>query len=187
MYGNVLTNRQISRLQSDRLLQIRPFSVGALKEAAYTLNPGRILRMNPAGRWSVVHSLLEDEPVFKLAAHEYVIVEPSQSVMIGVDGIIGAFIQTSTNVEEGLLVVAGQIDSKYGTRGEALRFGVKNLFDRPNTISLKTRLVHLQLIDLRGSTSDPVTLTQQQEKVWDARRDKNHERDDSDGPLPPEA
>lgn len=187
MYGNVLTNRQISRLHSERLLQIRPFSPDALKEAAYTLNPGRILRMNSAGRWSVVHSLLEDGSTFELAPHEYVIVEPSQSVMITVEGIIGAFIQTSTNVEEGLLVVAGQIDSKYGTRGEALRFGVKNLFDRSNTISLQTRLVHLQLIDLRGSTSDPVTLTRQQERVWDARRDKKHERDDSDGPLPAEA
>ncbi|MFV3460623.1 hypothetical protein ACNJEG_21260, partial [Mycobacterium tuberculosis] len=62
MYGNVLTNRQISRLHSERLLQIRPFTPDALKEAAYTLNPGRILRMNRAGRWSVVHSLLEDGP-----------------------------------------------------------------------------------------------------------------------------
>ena len=187
MYGNVLTNRQLSRLMADKSLQIRPFVTSSLKEAAYTLNPGRILRLSAAGRWNVVHIFNDTEPDFRLEADEYVIVEPLQAVTITVDGIIGTFIQASTNVEEGLLVVAGQIDSKYGTRGEALRFGVKNLFSKPNAISLKTRLVHLQLIDLRGSTADPVVRTQQQEQTWDARRRTRFERDDSDGPLPPGA
>ncbi len=187
MYGNVLTNRQLNRLIAEKSLQIRPFSQSSLKEAAYTLNPGRILRLNPGGHWNVVHILSDDEPSFALDPNEYVIVEPLQSVTITVDGIIGTFIQASTNVEGGLLVVAGQIDSRYGTKGEALRFGVKNLFSASNLISLKTRLVHLQLIDLRGSTSDPITLTQQQEDIWDARRRTKFERDDSDGPLPPEA
>ena len=188
MYGNVLTNRQLNKLLAEKSLVIKPFSPSSLKEAAYTLNPGHVLRLSKEGEWEVVHTFSIKKPTFVLKPDEYVIVQPKQDVIISVDGIIGSFIQASTNVEGGLLVVAGQIDSKYGTGGEALRFGVKNLFAFENSISINTRLVHLQLIDLRGSTSDPVTRTAEQQETWDSRRrEAKFERDDSDGPLPPEA
>lgn len=183
MYGNVLTNRQIRRLIDDKSLSIKPFHPPSLKEAAYTLNPGHVLKMSTEGEWEVVHSFSARKQTFTLGADEYVIIQPRQNISIAVEGIIGSFIQTSTNVEGGLLVVAGQIDSKYGTGGEALHFGVKNLFPFDNVVSMDTRLVHMQLIDLRGSTADPVVKTPEQISVWEARR----QRADDDGPLPPDA
>ena len=188
MYGNVLTNRQLTRLIADKSLVIKPFQSTSLKEAAYTLNPGHVLKISDDGEWAVAHTFSATKPTFTLKPNEYVVVQPKQDVIISVDGIIGTFIQASSNIEGGLLVVAGQIDSQYGTKGEALHFGVKNLLSSENVISISTRLVHLQLIDLRGSTADPVTRSTEQIGIWEARRkDAKYERADSDGPLPPEA
>ena len=58
----------------------------------------------------------------------------------------------------------------YGTSGEALRFGLKNLLSEPNEVTNTTRLVHLQLIDLRGSAADEVKLTKSAKDVWDDRK-----------------
>lgn len=183
MYGNVLTNRQLRKLMNDNCLYIHPFNPSSLKETAYTLNPGRILKLSTEGEWEVVHTFSTKKAPYTLQPDEYVIVEAKQTVKIAVDGLLGTFVAASTNVEGGLLVVAGQIDSQYGMGGEALRFGVKNLLAVPNTISAETRLVHMQLTDLRGSTADPVVRSVAEGEVWEARRrDERWERADSDGP-----
>lgn len=183
MYGNVLTDRQLNKLIADKCLYISPFNPASLKETVYTLNPGRVLKMTSENEWEVAHSFSTKKAPFILEPNEYVVVEARQTVKIAVDGLVGTFVSTSTNVEAGLLVVAGQIDSHYGMRGEALRFGVKNLLPMANTISADTRLVHMQLTDLRGSTADPVVRTPNEGQVWESRRrDERWERADSDGP-----
>ena len=183
MFGNLSTNRQIQRLRDERCLSIEPFDVGSLKATGYTLNPGRILRRSSEGEWEVVHTLTQAKATFEIAPDEYIIVEPRQSIRIAVDGIVGRFVPASNNIEGGLLVVAGQIDSKYGMSGESLRFGVKNLLNVPNYLTNKTRLVHLEIFDIRGSTADPLQKSQSQEELWKSRiSNPNWERDDSDGP-----
>lgn len=170
MYGNVVTNRQLRALIESNCLSINPFYERNLKAAAYTLSPGRILRRAADGDYEVVHTFSSKKSAFVLKANEYVIVEPRQTVIISRPGIIGTFITASTNVENGLLILAGQIDSLYGTSGEALRFGLKNLLPEPNEVTSSTRLVHMQLIDMRGSATDEVRLTKAEKNVWDDRR-----------------
>lgn len=174
MYGNVITNKQLRNLLDSNSLSISPFEEENLKAAAYTLSPGRVLRRGEDGEYDVSYTFSDRRKSFSLKANEYVVVEPKQNIVIRVPGIIGTFITASTNVENGFLVVAGQIDSMYGTKGEALRFGLKNLFDSPNEITSATRLVHLQLIDMRGSATDPIKLSKLEEEIW-----RNRIRDDN--------
>jgi hypothetical protein len=184
MFGNLATNTQIVNLEKSGYLIIEPFERSSLKAMSYTLNPGRVLRRSPDGEWEVSHAFSKGRPKCKLDPGEYVIVEPRQVVKIKAEGLVGRFVATSTNVEDGLFVLAGQIDSQYGMRGEALRFGVKNLFDVPTYITNITRLVHMEVFDSRGSSSEPLDRPNDN-KIWQARvRDPKWERDDSDGPLP---
>lgn len=174
MYGNVITNKQLRSLMDSNCLSISPFDEKKLKAAAYTLSPGRILRRGEDGEYDVSYTFSEKKKSFAIKSNEYVVVEPKESIIIRQSGIIGTFITASTNIESGLLLVAGQIDSLYGTKGEALRFGLKNLLDAPNEITTSTRLVHLQLIDMRGSATDPVRFGKEAKGVWQDRiRDEN--------------
>lgn len=181
MYGNVVTNSQLRALRNSNCLSINPFQEQNLKSAAYTLNPGRILKRGTDNEFDVVHSFSAKRGAYVMKAGEYVVVEPKQSIIIRSRGIIGTFITASTNIESGLLLVAGQIDSLYGTQGEALRFGLKNLLDEPNEITSSTRLVHLQLIDMRGSAADPVKLNKAAQEVWEIRR-RDENWDEQHGP-----
>ena len=170
MYGNVVTNRQLRALIESNCLSITPFEEKNIKAAAYTLSPGRILRRGGDGEYEDAYHFSTKRRSFVLKANEYVLVEPRQAVIISRPGIIGTFITASTNVEKGLMVVAGQIDSLYVTNKEALRFGIKNLLDEPNEVNISTRLVHLQLIDMRGSATDDVKMSQAAKDVWEIRR-----------------
>lgn len=171
MYGNVVTNRQLRGLNDTKCVEIQNFSSDNLKAAAYTLNPGRILRRSEDGVWEVCHTFSKNRSQFILRPNEYVQIEPIQHVSINVDGIVGNFIVASSAIDDGLMIIAGQIDSKYGAGSERLKFGVKNLLDIENTIRLGQRIVHLQFIDLRGSASDPVKLSEEQKKIWKSRAD----------------
>jgi len=170
MYGNVVTNKQLKDLMESGCLSIDPFEQNNLKAAAYTLTPGRVLRRGDDGEYEVVHTFSNKKNSFKISADEYIVIEPKQIVRIKTSGLIGTFITASTNIENGLLVVAGQIDSNYGVNNERLRFGVRNLLSLPNTITAATRLVHLQLVDMRGSAAEPVRLSRDAQAVWNDRR-----------------
>jgi hypothetical protein len=177
VFGNVVTNKQIRDLIESRAIDIDLFEDRNIKAAAYTLNPGKVLGLSADGDTDTLHSFSAIRPSYTLAANAYVVIEVRQKVVIRVPGIIGTFITASTNIEHGLLVIAGQIDSKYGVRGEALRFGVKNLLDAPNEITISTRLVHMQLIDMRGSASDQAPRPKEVEEVWTKRiRSEGKER-----------
>jgi deoxycytidine triphosphate deaminase len=187
MFGNLATNRQIKTLLAEKCIYIQPYDPKQLKSTGYTLNPRHVLRKSDEGEWEVVHTFSEKKGKFELAPNEYVLVEPKQNIRISADGIVGRFTLASSNIESGLLIVAGQIDSKYGMGEETLRFGVKNLLDAPNFLTGQARLVHLEIFDLRGSTADPLLQSPERDQLWRSRvRDPRWERDDSDHPLPRE-
>ena len=182
MFGNLITNRQLRTLIDEKHILIEPFSDANLKRTHYTLSPGRVLRRGSDGDWDTNHTFTAKKPVFELKANEYVIVEVKQNVRIHSDGIVGRFLSVSTNIESGIMVIAGQIDSQYGTGGEALRFGVKNMLSEPNQIKADMRLAHVEFFDLRGIAPDPVKRSAKEDAAWKARvRDVMWERDDSDG------
>lgn len=182
MFGNLITSRQLRTLRKEGCLFIEPFLDANLKATHYTLNPGRVLRKASQGDWDPCFTFSDRRPEFQLAANEYVVVEIKQTIKIQREGIVGRFVTTSTNIENGILVVAGQIDSHYGTNGEALRFGVKNLLAEPNVITKDARLAHLEFFDLRGITSEPRAPTAAERESWaHRRREAEWERADSDG------
>jgi len=182
MFGNLITNRQLRALRKDGSIMIEPFDETNLKRTHYTLNPGRILRRSEDGDWDTAFTFSGKRMQCELKANEYSIVEVKQTIKINSDGIVGRFVTASTNIETGLLVMAGQIDSHYGMNGEALRFGLKNLLATPNSLNINSRLAHLEFFDLRGIAPDPVSRSRAEEAAWlSRRRGPDWERDDADG------
>lgn len=171
MLGNLISNRQISKLMKENVIAIEPFDPFSLKATHYTLHPGRVLCLSGDGRWIGRHDFTENPNPYTLNPEEYVVVEPREQVKIRSEGLIGRFMTTSTLIESGLLVVAGQIDNKYGTEHERLRFGLKNLFsERHNELKSETRLVHVKFFDLRAITMDTVVLTPEEDFIRARRR-----------------
>jgi deoxycytidine triphosphate deaminase len=182
VFGNLITNRQLRTLMKENAILIDPFVEGNLKRTHYTLNPGRVSRRNEDGEWDSGFKFSDKRQTFELKANEYVIVEVKQNVKIISEGIVGRFISVSTNISKGLLLVAGQIDSRYGADGEALQFGVKNMLSCPNIIEREMRLAHVEFFDLRGITQDSVRLSAEEKAVWESRRrGPTWERDNDDG------
>lgn len=169
MFGTLVSNRLLKQMIDANDIDIDPFEVSLLKATHYTLQPGRVLNRTAEGKWMNKH-IFQESKIYSLKPNEYVVVEVKQRVRIHRDGIVGRFITTSSHVEGGLLVVAGQIDFKYGTADEMLRFGVKNLLEVPNELKSTTRLVHMEFFDLRGVTMDQPKLTHNERSLWRSRR-----------------
>ena len=169
MFGTLVSNRLLKQMIVAKEIDIDPFEESMLKATHYTLQPGRVLCRTPEGKWLNAHIFSESER-YVMQPNEYVVVEVRQRVRILRDGIVGRFITTSSHVEGGMLVVAGQIDFQYGSAGEMLRFGVKNLLDSANEIKKSTRLAHMEFFDLRGVTVDRPRLTAAEKRLWESRR-----------------
>lgn len=170
MFGNLINNRQLKQLIKENAIYIEPFEEQSVKSTHYTLHPGRVFRRNSSGVWKQAHDFKSSSNSFQLSENEYVVVEIRQVVKILIEGIVGRFIPTSSLIENGLMVLAGQIDNKYGVQGEGLRFGVKNLLQSTNELSIRTRLVHVEFFDMRGLAFDPVNLTAEEVTIRERRR-----------------
>ena len=72
-------------------------------------------------------------------------------------------------IEAGLGLIAGQISNRYGSGGEKIRFGIKNLTDQIFLLDETFRVAHIEFFDLRGITMDEVPLSEKEVLVW-ARR-----------------
>lgn len=164
MFGNLITNRQLRQLMQQKEIQIVPFDEGSLKTTHYTLHPGRVLGRQADGSWKQLHSFREDKHDFVIPADGYVLIEVLEAVKIANEGMVGRFIPTSNLIDGGLLLNAGQIDNKYGSMGEGLRFGIKNMLSVPNSLSANARLAHVEFFDLRGITVDPVPLSEEEKR-----------------------
>src|SRR5262245_22366944 len=127
MFGTLIANQQLKKLITNKEIEIDRFDKGSLKATHYTLHPGRVLTRSPEGKWYSTHDFKEKPERYLLGANDYVVVAIKERVRINVEGLVGRFMAVSTNIESGLLVVAGQIDSQYGVKNEALHVGVKNL------------------------------------------------------------
>ena len=162
MFGNLVTNRQLRQMLRSKDLQIDPFVDASLKTTHYTLRPGRVLARQHDGSWKQAHNFKDDPHDFVIPPNGYVVIEVHETVRIATEGLVGRFIPTSNLIESGLDLIAGQIDNKYGLKGEGLRFGLKNLLDVPNAIQSRLRLAHVEFFDLRGIAPDSVKLTKEE-------------------------
>lgn len=162
MFGNLLINRQLRHLLKTKELQIDPFVESSLKTTHYTLRPGRVLTRQKDGTWKQAHNFKDDDRSYAIPPNGYVVIEVREAIRINTEGLVGRFIPTSNLIESGLDLIAGQIDNKYGAKGEGLRFGLKNLLEVPNDIQATLRLAHVEFFDLRGIAPDSVKLSKEE-------------------------
>jgi deoxycytidine triphosphate deaminase len=168
MFGNLITNRQLKQLIKQNDVQIVPFKESNLKQCHYTLGVGRIYIRLPDGEVQQVHSFKEPKngKAYELKGNGYVIIEAYEAIKLPNAGIAGRFITTSSLIESGLCLVAGQIGNRYGTNGESVRFGLKNLLDDPFLIDKDFRIAHVEFFDIRGITSETVPITPEEKRLW---------------------
>ncbi len=166
MFGNLINNRQFKALRDSKVIEIDPFSEPDLSTVHYTLHVNKIKRKLDNGDIVTAYDFSENKNPFTLKAEEYVIVEVLEMIKLNDDNIIGQFISSSNLINEGLLLIAGKIDKKYGTTGpqkgkssEMINFGLKNLTSSDIIIKPNHRVAHLSLYDLRGVSSEKANLT----------------------------
>jgi hypothetical protein len=170
MFGNLITNRQLKQLRKNNDVSIEPFNEQDLKSSHYTLHVGRILKHNADGVLVPAHSFRDHKSsTYELAGDEYVVVEAREQIKLLSNGIVGRFMAPSNLIESGLCLVAGQISNNYGTTGEGVRFGLKNMLRTPYIVDPTFRVAHLELFDMRGITVDAVPMTQEEKERWKRR------------------
>lgn len=173
MYGTVLSNKQIERMvDGEGKFNISSYERSRQKLAHYKLSPARILAPGPlrkdGTRRHVEIGDLRDGPhVFK--AHEYRIVEVKETIRLP-EGIVGQFTPASTLVEQGFGLVAGKLDSEYGSEGERIILGLVNLLDEDNPFDPALGIAHISFIDFRGAERNPAKFTPEERADFRDRR-----------------
>lgn len=172
MFGNLITNWHLKQLIEKKEIGIQPFLEKNLKSSHYTLHVGRIFTRTSEKKVKLVHSFKDDKDAepYELKAGDYIIVEAHEQIRLMTDGIVGRFIAPSNFIESGLALVAGQISNKYGAEGEGIRFGLKNLIGDSILIDKTLRIAHLEFFDLRGTTMNPVYMSEDERRRWSSRR-----------------
>ena len=176
MFGNLINNRQLKKLMDSKIIEIEPFDKKELSTAHLTLHVGKVFKRLDDGTVKTIHDFSENENPYTMKGNEYVIVEIYEMIKLNDENIVGHFVPVSNLIQEGLSLVAGKIDKKFGNLGpstgnkvEMLRFGLKNNNSESFQLTKKHRIAHLELFDLRGVSSEKAELSNE-EKVRIAQR-----------------
>lgn len=190
MFGNVINNAHLVELIKDGQISIDPFSTAALKTIHYPLTPYTILSAEGRGsdgefRTKVRYQFQTDDDYFEFKANEYFIVEIEEYISVA-PGIVGHFVAPSNLIHQGFGLTAGRIEAPFGgieTGRLKVRFGLKNLLDKKNSL-VKTDLVaYVYFIDLRGLNTMAVEETDRDRKLFEAWKRRKLRAED-DGPYP---
>lgn len=162
MYGTLLSNKQIERMvDSDPKFSIAPYDRGRQKLAHYKLSPARILAPGPVRadgtRRHAEVGDLRDGP-FTFEPRQYLIVEVHETLRLP-EGVVGQFTPASTLVEQGFGLVAGKLDSEYGSAAERVILGLVNLLDEENSFDPEMGIAHVSFVDFRGTERNPATFS----------------------------
>lgn len=176
MFGNLINNRQLKGLLETKEIEIYPFIAENLSTAHYTLRVGKVLKRLDDGTFKTMHDFNENTNPFTIKENEYIIVEVYETIKLNNENIIGHFVPASNLIKDGISLIAGKIDKKYGNTGpskgfkpEMIQFGLKNNLNESFQLPSKYRVAHLELFDLRGVSSEKVELTNE-EKLIIAKR-----------------
>ena len=169
MYGTVINNKQILRLSESNLIRIVPFDKSKLQTIHYPLNIKLVSKFNSDGQHS--EFVLKRSKSYTLAPNEYVIVEIDEHIELG-DGIIGEFVPSSNLIEKGISITCGKLDSEYGQKGEAIRFGLKNNLNQEVVLEYDLKIAYVQFFDLRALDNEPYILSPEERKLWRLRMRK---------------
>ena len=166
MFGNLINNRQIKRLLG-KTIEIEPFSEDDLSTVHYTLHVNKIKERLDNGKWKTVYDFSENKNPYTLKSGEYIVVEILEKIKLNDENIVGHFIPSSNLINEGLLLIAGKVDKKFGNTGpemnkpsEMINFGLKNLNKTNIQIEPNHRIAHMELFDLRGVGSEKTKLSE---------------------------
>lgn len=174
MYGTFLSNKQIERMveSGTSKFSITPYELGRQKLAHYRLSPGRILAPGPlrrdaTRRHAEIGDLRDGPHIFK--PRQYLIVEVRETMRLP-EGIVGQFTPASTLVEQGFGLVAGKLDSEYGSQGERIILGLANLLDEDNPFDPARGIAHVSFIDFRGTERNPSKFSPQEREDFRNRQ-----------------
>jgi deoxycytidine triphosphate deaminase len=173
MYGTLLSNKQIELLiKGPSGFKINPYDRSRQKLAHYKLSPARILAPGPlrkdgTRRHVEIGDLRDGTHVFKPA--QYLIVEVKETVILP-EGIVGQFTPASTLIEQGFGLVAGKLDSEYGSQGERILLGLVNLLDEENPFDPTLGIGHVSFTDFRGTERNPARFTAEERADFRDRR-----------------
>ncbi|HUP61109.1 MAG TPA: hypothetical protein VNA69_11880 [Thermoanaerobaculia bacterium] len=179
MYGTLANNSHILSLLRQGLIHIDPFRKQNLKLAHYPLTVFAIRLREPDGKWRRRKEFDDDKDPFILKAHQYVVVEPAEKVVVE-EGIIAKFIPSSNIIEQGLALTAGRLEFPFGKAAERLRFGLKNQLDIPIEVTAYQQVAYVEFYDLRGLKRRPTELTPRDKEVFSERvaSERKHRADD---------
>ena len=165
MFGNTISNSQISALVKKNELVIAPFDTERLTTAHYCLSP---LRLFDEDAREIICDFL-NEPVATLKPGVYYKLEVDTLIVVP-KGIVGVFTTSSTLIEMGISLHAGRIDWPYGQHGEPIRFGLKNETTREKALQRDTRVAHVEFRDLRGLELLPFDVSPSDLRAWLVRK-----------------
>lgn len=188
MFGNVVNKARLKELMDRQALTITGFEPGKMRAIHYPLKPIRVYERGNEDAKGVIERPLKHD--FSKSASEcpldpghYVIVEAHEQIEMKQDGLIGHFVLPSHFIERGLALVAGRIESPYGQKGEAIRFGLKNMLDKPSRLLSTDTLAYVYFVDLLSlRNEDPYKLTSDEEKMFRAWRTRRERIADSGAP-----
>ncbi|MCF6390895.1 hypothetical protein L2K20_28355 [Mycobacterium sp. MBM] len=191
MFGNILSNAQITSMVKNKTLTLSPFEPSRLKLAHYRLKPGKLLRLGPLDEdgnreFLVAHDLNypKRNPNFMFEPGEYMLVEVQEDVVLP-PGVVGNFLPASSLIEQGFGLTAGKLDPGYGQiDGEKQRiiFGIKNMLNERNIFNPSRGLAHIFFVDLSGVRTLPAGFSQVEKKDF-RDRDDRYWRALDDGPF----
>lgn len=167
MYGNVINKKQILDLRKSAGIQISPFDESKLQTIHYPLKIKLIREYDSDNELSKIIELKKDS-TYTLKANGYVVVEINERVVLQ-QGLIGEFVHSSNLIEKGLALTCGKLDPCYGTNGEAIIFGLKNLREYPVTIEADLKLAYIKFYDLRALDNMNYELSPEELKLWKSR------------------
>jgi len=148
-----------------------------LQIAQYSLAPIAIRYERDDGTKGI-SNLKDSAAPYVFQPNEYAVVVVEERIILP-DGVIGRFIPASGLIEKGFGLTAGKLDSIYGSEGEEIRFGLKNLKNKLNEYRYKSPLAYIQFFDIRGLPANKFELRDYDRKVREMRKSGGVDLEDS--------
>jgi len=178
MFGNVVNKARLKDLLDRQAIAITGFDPSRMRTIHYPLRPIRVYTRSgqPEGQLTLRHDFSKSASEYTLDEDAYVIVEVLEQISMRQEGIIGHFVLPSHFIDRGLSLVAGRIENPYGQRGEAIRFGVKNLLQQPNYLRKDDTVAYVYFVDLLSLKNEDSYRPTEQEwnlfRRWQTRKEQ---------------
>ncbi len=119
----MLTNIEIENFIKNGLISISPFNQSQLEVNHYRLNVNSIIKRGEGEDFGVrLNKISLENNMYAIQPNEYLIIEVKEKIILG-KGMFGEFYPASLNIESGLILNCGWLNSFYE---RPIRFGLYN-------------------------------------------------------------